>query len=231
MTHDSSSRVKKVKQTIAVIGAAGNMGSGIARNLASAGHRVLLAGEKKEQLHALLASIKAATPQADVDVLDCSHEASWEADVVIPAVPYAAQAVVAAKIKDVVTGKIVVSLVNPLNASYDGLVTAPTTSGAEELAALLPHSNIVKAFNTVFAADFNTTQIGGKTADCFVAGDDDQAVATVAALVKDAGFNPLVAGKLPVSRTLENMMVLLIGLTMKNNYNWVAGWKVLHQGA
>ena len=150
---------------------------------------------------------------------------------IIPAVPYKEQAAVAHKIKDVVTGKIVISLVNPLNETYDGLATAPTTSAAEELANLLPYSKIVKAFNTVFAADFNTPQIAGKTADVFVAGDDDDAVATVAELVNDAGFNPMVAGKLSVSRTLENMMVLLIGLTMRNNYNWLAGWKILHQGA
>ena len=215
--------------TVAIIGAAGHMGSGIARNLAKAGHRILLAGPRRDQLETLLATIKAITPNADVEILDCSHEASWEADVIIPAVPHAVQEDVAARIKDVVTGKIIISIANPLNATYDGLVTGPMTSGAEELAALLPHSKVVKAFNTVFAADFAAPILDGKTVDCFIAGDDDQAVATVSQLVQDAGFNPVAAGKLPISRTLENMMVLLIGLSMKNNYNWLAGWKVLHQ--
>ena len=54
------------------------------------------------------------------------------------------------------------------------------------------------------------------------------ALQTVAELVQKAGFNPIIAGGLAVSRTLENMTVLLIQLTMKYNYNWVAGWKVLH---
>ena len=220
-----------MKQTIAVIGAAGTMGSAIARNLARAGHRVLLAGPSQDKLTTLLSSIKTDSPNADVETLDCSHEASWQADVISPAVTYAAQSEVAAKIKDVVTGKIVVSIANPLNAEYDGLLTGPTTSAAEELAKLLPHSKVVKAFNTVFGADFNTPIVGGKTVDCFVAGDDERAVATVAQLVKDAGFNPLVAGNLAASRTLENMMVLFIRLTMNNKYNWLAGWKVLHQGA
>jgi NADPH-dependent F420 reductase len=220
-----------MKKTIAIVGAAGNMGSGIARNLARAGHRILLAGRDQSRLNDLLATIKAATPNADVEVLDCSREASWEADIIIPAVPYGEQAAVASRIKDVVTGKIVISIANPLNETYDGLVTSATTSAAEELAALLPHSMVVKAFNTVFAADFTTPMVGGKTVDNFVAGDDHQAVVTVAQLVKDAGFNPVVAGRLTVSRTLENMMVLLIGLTMRNNYNWLAGWKVLHRAA
>ncbi len=220
-----------MKQTIAIIGAAGSMGSGIARNLAQAGHRILLAGKAKEKLEALQAQITSTTPGAEVDILDCSHEASWEADVVIPAVPYAAQEEIAARIKDVVTGKIVVSIANPLNTSYDELVTPPTTSAAEELSKLLPHSKVVKAFNTVFSADFTTTDIAGKKVDCFLAGDNHEAVVTVSRLVHDAGFNPIVAGNLSVSRTLESMMLLLIGLTMKNNYNWLAGWKVLHQSA
>lgn len=220
-----------MKQTVAIIGATGNMGSGLARNLARAGHRILIAGHDKAKLNGLFTDIKASIPKADIEILDCSREASWEADIIIPAVPYAAQAEVAGRIEEVVTGKIVVSIANPLNATYDGLVTGPGTSAAEELQKLLPHSKVVKAFNTVFGSAFATPNIGGKTVDTFIAGDDQQAVAIVAGLVKDAGFNPLVAGTLAMSRTLEHMMVLFIGLTIKNNYNWVAGWKVLHQAA
>jgi NADPH-dependent F420 reductase len=217
-----------MKKTIAIIGSTGNMGSGITYNLAKAGYRILIAGNDQSKLNNQIEKIKADVPNADVEVIDCSREASWEADIIIPAVSYEAQTMIANKIKDVVTGKIVISIANPLNATYDGLVTDPTTSAAEELAKLLPNSKVIKAFNTVFAADFNTPQIDGKTPDAFIAGDDDDAVATVSELVKDAGFNPLVAGKLAMSRTLENMMVLLIGLTIRNNYNWLAGWKILH---
>ncbi|MDR3626024.1 MAG: NAD(P)-binding domain-containing protein [Ignavibacteriaceae bacterium] len=217
-----------MKKTIAVIGAAGNMGSGITTNLAKAGYRVLIAGNDQSKLSSLLTKIKSNTPNADVEIIDCSKEASWEADIIIPAISYQAQAAVASKIKDVVTGKIVISLANPLNDTYDGLLTGATTSAAEELAKLLPNSKVVKAFNTVFAADFNTPKLGGNTFDVFVAGDDEEAVSEVSEIVKDAGFNPLAAGKLAVSRTLENMMLMLIGLSMKNNYNWLAGWKVLH---
>jgi NADPH-dependent F420 reductase len=220
-----------MKKTIAIIGAAGNMGSGIAHSLAKAGYRMLLFDTDASKLNELLLNIKSATPNAEVEILDCARESSWEADIIIPAVPYQAQTEIASKIKDVVTGKIVISIANPLNQTYDGLVTEPTMSAAEELAKLLPHSKIVKAFNTTFAADFKTPQLNGKTVDCFVAGDDDEAVRIVSDLVKDAGFNPLIAGKLAVSRTLENMTVLLIGLSMRYKYNWLAGWKVLHQAA
>jgi predicted dinucleotide-binding enzyme len=87
---------------------------------------------------------------------------------------------------------------------------------------------VVKAFNTVFAGDFSQSVINEKQVDSFIAGDDEEAVNTVGELVSVAGFNPVVAGDLSVSRTLENMAALLIQLNIKNNYNWVSGWKVLH---
>jgi 8-hydroxy-5-deazaflavin:NADPH oxidoreductase len=221
--------ITELKKTIAIIGAGGAMGSSLAKAFAKSGHRVLLAGKDAEKVQRTFADIRADTPAADVEVLDCLHEASWEADIIIPAVPYSAQGEVAERIKDVVTGKIVISIVNPLNATYDGLTTAPTTSAAEELAVLLPRSKVVKSFNTVFSAAFTSPVIGGTQIDCFVAGDDDNAVAIVSELVQSAGFGALHAGKLSASRILESMMVLLIGLSLKRNYNWRAGWKVLHQ--
>jgi hypothetical protein len=65
-------------------------------------------------------------------------------------------------------------------------------------------------------------------ADAFIAGNDDDALQTVAKIVATAGFNPIIAGNLSVSRTLENMQLLLIQLGIKYNYNWLAGWKILH---
>ena len=108
------------------------------------------------------------------------------------------------------------------------MVTAPDTSAAEELQKLLPQSKVVKAFNTTFAADFATPVIDNKQVDAFVAGNNAEAVKTVSELVKTAGFNPIVAGDLSVSRIMENMALLLISLTMKYNYNWLAGFKILH---
>lgn len=217
----------KTKQTIAVIGAAGSMGSAISRNLSKGDYRLLLCANDDEKLRKLASDIK-KDAVAEVVTLDCSVNASWEADIIILAVPYEAEKELAEKIRQVANQKIVVSIANPLNSTYDGLLTAPGTSAAEELQKLLPNSKVVKAFNTTFAADFATSVIAGKQVDAFVAGSDMESVETVASLVKLAGFNPIVAGELSVSRTLENMTLLLISLNMKYNYNWLAGWKILH---
>ena len=58
--------------------------------------------------------------------------------------------------------------------------------------------------------------------------NDQESLEMVSALVKGAGFNPIIAGELPVSRSLESMQLLLIRLGMKYNYKGIAGWKILH---
>lgn len=218
----------KTKQTIAVIGATGNMGSAISRNLAKGNYRLLLFSKSLEEAKKLESEIKTANTSADVEAIECSREASWEAEIIILAVPYGAEAAIAEQIREVVTQKIVISISNPLNETYNALVTPPNTSAAEELQKLLPNSKVIKAFNSTFAGDFNQNVIDGKQVDAFVAGNDPESLEIVSELVSTAGFNPIVAGDLSVSRTLENMQLLLIQLTMKYNYNWVAGWKILH---
>jgi len=216
------------KQTIAIIGASGQMGAALSKALARGPYRLLLKSGRQEALSHLVNAIQKDTPAAEVEGTTCPTDASWEADIIILAVPYAVEKEIAGRIREVANQKIVISISNPLNSSYDGLVTAPETSAAEELQLLLPHSKVVKAFNTTFAADFSQPLIGGQQADAFVAGNDEAAVQTVSELVATAGFRPIVAGALPVSRTLEAMQLLLIQLGMRYHYNWLAGWKVLH---
>lgn len=219
-------------KTIAVIGARESVGTAVADNLAKAHYHVLLADHDTQRpalsvrtLRLLFCRNRVKTPQTGVEVISSVREASWEADIILLATPYEAQAEVGSKIKDVVRGKVVISMVNSLNGIHDN----STVSAAEELARLLPQAKVVSAFNTILAANFRKTQIAGQTTDVFVAGDDEVGVSTAMQLVKDAGFNPLSAGKLVMSRVLESMMVLLIGLSARNNSRGPIGWKVLHE--
>lgn len=216
------------KQTIAIIGAGGNMGSAIAKSIAGGNYRLLLFDREPEQLNSLKEEILQSQSEADVERMNCSHECSWEADIIILAVPHGAEKELADKIRDVATQKIVISIANPVDEDFSKLTIEPDTSAAEELQQWLPHSKVVKTFNTTFAADFDQPIIDGKQADAFVAGDDEEALQSVTDLVETAGFNPIIAGDLSASGTLEHMQLLLMQLTIKNNYNWLAGWKILH---
>ena len=216
------------KQTIIIIGATGKMGSAISKSLAKGNYRLLLNGRDSSKINDLVIEIKKENPSSDVEAIDCSFNGCWEADIIISAVPFSAEEEIAQKIKEVTNQKIVISIANPLNESYNGLTTEPGTSAAEELQKQLPNSKVIKAFNTIFAADFAAPVINGKQCDAFVAGNDEDALQIVAELVNTAGFNPVIAGELSVSRTLESMQLLLIQLNSKYNYNGLAGWKILH---
>jgi len=220
--------IMSTKQTIAIIGATGNMGSALAKTLSRGNNRLLLFANNQEKVKALVNDIKSSNKKADVEGIECPTNASWEADIIVMAVPYTAEKEIATRIKEVANQKVVISISNPLNENYDALVTPPDTSAAEELQKLMPNSKVVKAFNTVFASVFTTPEIDGKQVDVLIAGNDGNAMVTVSELVQTAGFNPLVTGELLVSRTLENMALLLIQLTVKNNWSGQSGWKVLH---
>jgi len=216
------------KQTIAIIGAGGNMGSAIAKGMAGGNYRLLLFDKEPKQLGSLNSEILKIHPEADLERMDCPHESSWEADIIVLAVPHGAEKQLAEKIREVATQKIVISIANPIDEDISELITDPDSSAAEELQQWLPNSKVVKAFNTTFAKDFDQPVIDGKQVDAFIAGDDEEAIQTVTELVEVAGFNPIIAGDLSVSGILERMQLLLMQLTIKNEYSRLAGWKVLH---
>jgi predicted dinucleotide-binding enzyme len=202
-----------MKSMVAVIGATGNVGSEFAFSLAAAGYRILFSDEIEKhsflylKLFLLEWKIRLRVPQADVQIVPCVREASWEADLIIPAISCAALADVASKIKDVVTGKIVISITSPLISGYDVFSSDSTTSSAENLATLLPHSKVVSVCNGIVERSFTKARMGGHSTDVFVSGDDEEAVSTVMQLVRDMGFNPICTGAHAMSRTLENMMM------------------------
>ena len=219
----------ETKQTIAIFGATGNMGSAIAKSVAKGAYRLLLISNDIEKLKSLQSNISANAPTTEPEIMQSLNDTDSKPDIIILAVPYAAEAEIAPAIRQLAAGKTVISIANPINKNLTGLVTAPDSSAAEDLQKLLPDSKVVKAFNTTFAGDFAQPVIDGKQVDAFIAGNDEPSVKTVAELVKTAGFNPIIAGDLPVSRTLENMQLLLMQLGLKYNYNWLAGWKILHK--
>src|SRR4051812_35949162 len=93
----SKNKCMKTKQTIAVIGATGNMGSAISKSLAKGNYRLLLCSDDKGKVQTIMNDIRNSHPAADVETVDCSEQASWEADIVIAAVPYQAEKEVAEK--------------------------------------------------------------------------------------------------------------------------------------
>ena len=186
---------------ITVIGT-GNMGQAIAKIAIAGGHSI-------EQLD---------TTDADRPVTG---------DVVVLAVPYAAVADVIATRGESLAGKVVVDITNPLNfETFDSLTVAPDASATAEIAAALPDSRVLKAFNTNFAATLASGTVGEQPTTVLIAGDDDEAKSQLAEVVTAGGLRALDAGSLRRARELEALGLLQITLAAGNKVPWTGGFAV-----
>jgi predicted dinucleotide-binding enzyme len=172
--------MNSVGPTIGILGS-GRMGTALARLLAGAGYRVLLANSRGP--HTLadqvreLGALAAAGDRADVvEAADIVVLATrWEQT------PRAVEGV------GPWDGKIVVDTTNNrFGPRPDQVYDLGGRSSSEVVAGLVPGARVVKAFNH---APITALAEIGSSADkaLFVAGDDDEAKATVARLIRDIG--------------------------------------------
>lgn len=187
---------------VALIGT-GNMGSGLARLIATAGHTLSITSRNAEKGRELARAVGATYKDQDV---------TKEADVVIVATGYG-DAVAALRSAGSLDGKVVVDITNPLTPDYMGLTLGFDTSAAEEIQKAFPKARVVKAFNTVFAQVLATgPKLDGETVPVFVAGEDKQARETVGALVESLGFLAVDTGGVKNARYLEPLAGLNVYL-------------------
>ena len=191
---------------IAILGA-GDVGSALAARLTGAGHHVTLSGSRPDSPRLLRA---AAASGADVAG---AADAVSTAEVVFLAVPFAAlDAALTDEVRAHLVGAVVVDVTNPLAADFMSLTIGHTTSAGEQVAARLPESRVVKAFNTVMAATLATPVLAGARQLLPVAGDDPAAKQVVLDLGSQLGFDAVDAGPLTNARYLEPAVELLVQL-------------------
>ncbi|WP_430645217.1 NADPH-dependent F420 reductase [Agromyces sp. GXS1127] len=146
-------------------------------------------------------------------------------DLVILAVPYPAVADIVAARADQLAGKVVVDITNPLDfETFDSLVVPADGSAAVVIAAALPESRVLKAFNTNFAATLAARTVGGaQPTTVLVAGDDELAKRALIDVVRAGGVNAVDAGALSRARELESIGFLQLTLAVQEKVGWNAG--------
>jgi NADPH-dependent F420 reductase len=149
-------------------------------------------------------------------------------DVVVLAVPYASVATVITQRGAQLAGKVVVDITNPVNfETFDGLTVPADGSATAEIAAALPDSQVVKAFNTNFASTLVAGDVGGQPTTVLLAGDDADAKALLAGVVGAAGLRAVDAGGLKRARELEALGFLQISLAAGEKISWTGGFAVV----
>ena len=173
--------------TVSILGT-GNMGSAIARIVEKGGHTAELLG----------------SDDTDKPVTG---------DIVVLAVYYPSVAEVLRQRGDQLADKVVVDITNPLDVeTFDSLTVPADSSATAEIAAALPDSRVVKAFNTTFAGTLVGGEVAGQQLDVLIAGDDEDAKRKVAQLASDGGLRPIDVGPLRRAQQLEHLGFLHISL-------------------
>jgi predicted dinucleotide-binding enzyme len=198
----------QLMSSITIIGT-GNMARAIGTLAVAGGNTVEVMGRDRSKAEALAAALGGGTTVGTWGAVPAG-------DVVVTALLYAGVLPVVTEYGDALAGKVVVDISNPFNATFDGLAHGGHTSVAAEVATVLPAgASVVKGFNTIFR---NVLETGRP--DVFLAGDDAQGKAAVAAFVESLGLRPLDAGGLVMAEWLEGMGLVTVALAGNGVGHW-----------
>ncbi|MGH3508377.1 MAG: NADPH-dependent F420 reductase [Nocardioidaceae bacterium] len=170
----------------------------------------------------------ATTGGNDIQLLGSSDDSPITGEMVVLAVPYGAVESIVKGRGAELDGKVVVDITNPMDLeTFDSLVVPSDSSAAAEIAAQLPGSRVVKAFNTTFGSALVAKQVGPVTTTVLLAGDDAGAKALVASVVEGGGLRAIDAGSLKRARELEAVGFLQILLAANERVSWTGGLAVV----
>ena len=178
------------KMKIGTLGS-GRVGSAIGAAWVKAGHEVMFSSLNLEADKKLAASLgggaRAGTPR----------EAAAFGDVLLVSVPYAAMPSLGRELGDLIKGKIVIDTSNPIVARDGEMAVAAREKGAGVASMeFLPGTRIVRAFNAIGAARMGEAAGKSERVGMPIAGDDPNAISVASALVRDAGYEPVLVGTL-----------------------------------
>jgi 8-hydroxy-5-deazaflavin:NADPH oxidoreductase len=186
------------KLPIGTIGA-GHIGSTIGGLWVKNGHKVLFSSRHPEELKDLVSGLG---PLAQAGTVE---QAIAFGDVVLLTVPYGALTQIGRDYAAQLKGKIVLDTCNAV-VGRDGPIAEEVEANGVGVTSqkYLPGTRLVRAFNTmsyrIFASEANRSD--PKLA-VPIAGNDQDAVRIAAALVRDAGFDPVVVGKLADAKLFQ----------------------------
>ncbi len=199
-----------IKEPIAVIGT-GEVGGTLEKRWAGSGHRIVYgsrtpdAGRVAKLVSETGAGAIATTP----------GKAVQQANIVLLAVPWSAFKDTVESLGDL-GGKVIIDPINYFKpvGGYPGPLDGPSI--AQQVQAMMPGAKVVKAFNTLGSEIMVDPKLAGGPVTIPLAGDDREAKARVANLVRDAGLEPMDMSALSVSVFIEGMLGLYVSYRQYN---------------
>jgi 8-hydroxy-5-deazaflavin:NADPH oxidoreductase len=189
----------QTKSRIGIIGA-GNIGASIGGLWIKAGHPVMFSSRDPDELKDLVAKLG---PLAHAGTV---AQAIAYGDVLFIAVPYAALPQIGADYRDALKGKIMLDACNAVPTRDGDAITKEADANGTGITSqkYLAGTRLVRAFNTMGAKIFESQSNRPDPRLAIpIAGDDHEAIQVAEGLVRDAGFDPVLAGGLAGARKFQ----------------------------
>lgn len=206
----------ETKKTIAVLGGTGKEGGGLALRWAHLGHPVIVGSRTAERAEEAAAAMR-DTLGGSADVRGMANpDAARAADIVVLAVPFAAQRSTVAEVADALQGKILIDVTVPLVPPKVSRVQLPDGGSAVEAVQKLLGEGVrvVSAFQNI-SAHHLTKLDEDVECDVLVCADDSEAAEEVVALAREIGLTAWNAGPLCNSVVAEGLTSVLIALNRR----------------
>lgn len=201
--------------TVAFVGGTGPAGVGLAARFARAGISVAVGSRAPERAEHAHLEILEKAPNADIAWGE-NHAVASRAEVIFLTVPYLVVRDTTVALADALSGRIVVSMANPIRVKDGRVIFEPPPEGsvAEMVHAAAPGARVVSAFHEVRVSRFANVD-RAIDADTLVCGDDPEAKKRVIELASAVeGMRAIDAGGLTNSRYVEGFVAVLVSMNL-----------------
>jgi NADPH-dependent F420 reductase len=215
------------KESIAILGGTGDLGTGLAIRWAKAGHAIIIGSRTQEKADAAVAELKKISPQTPARAM-VNSAAAAAGDIVVLTVPFEHQLSTLESVRSGLEGKILIDVTVPLIPPKVGTVQLPPEGSAGKRAQnyLGEGVKVVTAFQNVAA---HLLQQDVKIeCDVLVAGNSKEARDKVVSLVEEAGMSGWHAGPIENSAAAEALTSILIQINRRHSISH-SGIKIVGQ--
>ena len=203
------------KETIAILGGTGDLGTGLAIRWSKAGYRIVIGSRTLEKARNAVADLARISPQTPADAMQ-NPEAAAAGDIVVLTVPAEHQTSTLETVRAGLSGKILIDVTVPLVPPRVGTVQLPAEGSAGKRAQefLGDDVMVVTAFQNV-AAHLLKEDVGIEC-DVLVAGNKRAARDKVIQLAQEAGMRAWHAGPIENSAAAEALTSVLIQINRRH---------------
>ena len=204
------------KETIAILGGTGDLGTGLAIRWSKAGHRIVIGSRTLEKARNAVANLARISPETPADAME-NPDAAAAGDIVVLTVPAEHQTSTLASVRTGLSGKILIDVTVPLVPPRVGTVQLPDAGSAGKRAQefLGDDVMVVTAFQNV-AAHLLKEDVAIEC-DVLVAGNKRAARETVIRLAEEAGMRAWHAGPIENSAAAEALTSILIQINRRHD--------------